>query len=102
MRALATCSTTTHANKNMFSHAFPPPRRVQLFQRSKQSVVFITNLASRRDAFTMNTLEIPQVRRRWAAAAAVAFMRRSACGQRPRRRVARLAAAALVFSVWLV
>ena len=33
---------------------------IGLFQRSKSSVVFITNLASKRDAFTMNQMEIPQ------------------------------------------
>ena len=33
---------------------------IRLFQRSTPSVVFITNLATRRDAFTLNTLEIPQ------------------------------------------
>lgn len=33
---------------------------IRLFQRSTPSVVFITNLATRRDAFTLNTLDIPQ------------------------------------------
>lgn len=33
---------------------------IQLFQNSTPSVVYITNLATRRDAFTLNTLEIPQ------------------------------------------
>jgi len=33
---------------------------IQLFNRSTPSVVYITNLTSRRDAFTLNTLEIPQ------------------------------------------
>ena len=33
---------------------------IRLFNRSTPSVVFITNLATRRDAFTLNTLEIPQ------------------------------------------
>jgi S1-C subfamily serine protease len=33
---------------------------IRLFKATSQSVVYITNLAFRRDAFTMNTLEIPQ------------------------------------------
>lgn len=33
---------------------------IRLFQRNTPSVVYITNLATRRDAFTLNTLEIPQ------------------------------------------
>ncbi|KAI8111999.1 hypothetical protein M9435_004494 [Picochlorum sp. BPE23] len=33
---------------------------IRLFKATNQSVVYITNLAFRRDAFTMNTLEIPQ------------------------------------------
>ena len=33
---------------------------IRLFQRNTSSVVYITNLAFRRDAFTMNTFEIPQ------------------------------------------
>ena len=33
---------------------------IKLFQRSTPSVVYITNLAQRRDAFTLNTMEIPQ------------------------------------------
>ncbi|KAG7670737.1 hypothetical protein KSW81_004171 [Nannochloris sp. 'desiccata'] len=33
---------------------------IQLFNRNTPSVVFITNLATRRDAFTLNNLEVPQ------------------------------------------
>lgn len=33
---------------------------IGIFQRSTPSVVYITNLATKRDAFTLNTLEIPQ------------------------------------------
>lgn len=33
---------------------------IQLFQRSRSSVVYITSLTTRRDAFTLNMLEIPQ------------------------------------------
>ncbi|KAL6783867.1 DEG1A [Auxenochlorella protothecoides x Auxenochlorella symbiontica] len=33
---------------------------VNLFQASKPGVVYITNLASRRDTFTLNMLEVPQ------------------------------------------
>ncbi|PRW45178.1 Protease Do-like chloroplastic [Chlorella sorokiniana] len=35
-------------------------RTIQLFQRSRPSVVYITSLTTRRDAFTLNMLEIPQ------------------------------------------
>lgn len=33
---------------------------IHVFEQNQQSVVYITNLAYRRDAFTMNQLEIPQ------------------------------------------
>jgi len=33
---------------------------IRMFQRNKSSVVFITNLTLRRDAYTMNQMEIPQ------------------------------------------
>ena len=33
---------------------------IRLFQRNTPSVVFITNLATRRDAFTLGSLEVPQ------------------------------------------
>lgn len=33
---------------------------IKVFEQNRQSVVYITNLAFRRDAFTMNQLEIPQ------------------------------------------
>jgi S1-C subfamily serine protease len=33
---------------------------IKLFNRNTPSVVFITNLATRRDAFTLNNLEVPQ------------------------------------------
>jgi hypothetical protein len=33
---------------------------IRLFHKNTPSVVFITNLATRRDAFTLNQLEIPQ------------------------------------------
>lgn len=33
---------------------------IRLFNRNTPSVVFITNLATRRDAFTLNALEVPQ------------------------------------------
>ncbi len=33
---------------------------IKLFNRTTPSVVFITNLATRRDAFTLNNLEVPQ------------------------------------------
>jgi len=51
---------------------FPPPAfastrlttdetsAIRLFNRNTPSVVFITNLATRRDAFTLNNLEVPQ------------------------------------------
>lgn len=55
---------------NLDAHAFvvAPSRKlqseelatVQLFQENTPSVVYITNLASRRDAFTLDVLEVPQ------------------------------------------
>lgn len=33
---------------------------IRMFQRNKSSVVFITNLTLRRDAYTMNQMEIPR------------------------------------------